>query len=237
MAWTLVTGGAKRLGEQLCYALAQQGRSVVVHYHQSQREAQAVVKQCEQWGVQAAAIKGDFSTVESTVLFARQYAAQFPNTENLINNVGNYLMKSTLQTSVQEWIGLFQTNLHTPFILVKELLPSLSRLKGNVINIGMSGLDCHRAFSYASAYNMTKAGLLMLTRSLAQELAPEGVRVNMISPGYLDNSVDLPDSQALPMHRPAECWEICRVANFLLHPDSAYLTGQNIEIAGGVGLS
>lgn len=237
MAWTLVTGGAKHLGASICLGLAEKGYPVVVHYRTSEQEASVVVEKCRQLGVDAAMIQGDFSSLESTLEFIKHYQEQFAETSHLINNVGNYLIKSALKTDEQEWIELFQTNLHTPFILIKNLISSIARHQGNIINIGCSGVNAIHANTYSTAYQATKLGLWMLTRSLAKELAVQGVRVNMISPGHLDSSIDLPkDLSRLPMHRPGYGWEIARVVAFLLDPASAYITGQNIEVAGGVGL-
>ncbi|WP_068470369.1 SDR family oxidoreductase [Candidatus Protochlamydia phocaeensis] len=238
MAWVLITGGAKRLGAELCYGLAEKGYSIAVHYNTSQLEALAVAEKCRLLGVQAGTIQGDFSTVESTIEFAERYVRLYPHTQALVNNVGNYLIKSALETEAEEWTGLFQSNLHAPFILSKALAPSLVRHCGQIINIGMSGIDKQGAHVYSAAYMITKGALLMLTRSLALELAPHGVRVNMVSPGYLDIAVDLPeDCSKLPMRRAGQCREISRVVSFLLDPASQYITGQNIEVAGGVGLS
>ena len=83
---------------------------------------------------------------------------------------------------------------------------------------------------------MTKQGLWMLTVSLAQELAPFGVRVNMVSPGYLDIAVDLPSANQLPMQRPGYSFEVARVISFLIDPKSQYITGQNVEVSGGFSL-
>lgn len=236
MTWTLITGGAKGLGASLCYTLAALKMPVAVHYNTSSAEALKVVEKCRALGGEAEAIQGDFSTPESTLDFAYRYQRQFADTKNLINNVGNYLVKSALQTEMGEWISLFQTNLHTPFILTKHLLPSLIRLEGHIINIGISGLETRQARTYSTAYTLAKECLLSLTRALAFELAPKGVKVNMISPGYLDISVQQPEPHRLPMGRTASCQEVGRVLTFLLDPASAYLTGQNIEVAGGVGL-
>ena len=94
-----------------------------------------------------------------------------------------------------------------------------------------------RADVYSTAYTMTKASLLLLTKSLALELAPDQVRVNMISPGYLEDSVDLPmDLSKIPMQRPAKSEEVADVIAFLLSDKAYYLTGQNIEVAGGTRL-
>lgn len=237
MAWTLVTGGAKRLGAEISLSLAKAGYDVVIHYHRSQAEAQALRLECQQLGVKCEIIQGDFSSVESTLDFTRRYIKQFPDTQHLINNVGNYLIKSALNTTVDEWTALFQTNLTTPFILIRQFVPSLIRLQGAIINIGTSGIIFPRANTDSTAYSLTKGALWTLTRSLAKELALHQVRVNMVSPGYLDIAVDLPENpESLPMKRPATCAEVGRVITFLLDRDSSYITGQNIEVAGGVGL-
>lgn len=235
---TLVTGGAKRLGAELCLSLAKKGHSLVVHYNQSYTEALEVVSHCQVFGVQAAAIQGDFSTTSNTKEFIGRYLKQFPDTNILINNVGDYLMGSALQTSVEDWMRLFQVNLHAPLILSQALAPTLIQHRGHIINIGVSGLMRHATNIYATAYMLSKESLWGLTRVLARELAPDGVKVNMVSPGMLDISIDLVQFiPQLPMQRPASCSEVCRVVNFLLDPASDYITGQNIEIAGGFGLS
>lgn len=232
--WTLVTGGARRLGAAICLALAEKGRSIVVHYHQSEEDANEIVEKCLAMGVQAESIQGDFSTLPQLEDFIHRYLERFPETTTLINNVGNYLIRSASKTTIEEWMSLFQVNLNTPFLLSKALIPSLIRHQGQIINIGVSGLNRHSANTYATAYYLTKGALWGLTLSLARELAPDQVKVNMISPGQLDISID---THQIPMKRPGYCWEVCRMVNFLLEPQSQYITGQNIEVAGGLGLA
>lgn len=237
MAWTLVTGGAKRLGACLARALAESGNDVVIQYRHSIKEAEEVAEQCSNYGVRSAVLQGDFSDPEKTEDFISRYLREFPDTKNIINNVGNYLIRSALQTAAEEWTELFQINLHAPFALIRSLSPSLINRKGNIINFGISGIHSGHTGTHAAAYRITKQSLWALTRSLAAEMAGHGVRVNMISPGYLDNAVDLPPASKLPMGRPAYCEEIARVVTFLLDEKSNYITGQNIEVAGGVGLT
>lgn len=237
MSWTLVTGGAKHLGADLCYTLAQAGYNVVVHYNKSKTDAEKVAKKCQSFGVQAEIIQGDFSNQESLHTFIKNYLERFEQTQNFISNVGNFLIKSSLQTEINEWEELFQINLHAPFAIIKALSPSIIHHQGQIITIGVAGLTGHRANTYSTAYYLTKQSLYGLTKSLAKELAPQEVRVNMISPGFLAHSVDLADEiKKIPMKRPAKNEEICRVLTFLLDPKSSYITGQNIEIAGGFGL-
>lgn len=230
--WALVAGGAKHLGANLCLSLAEKGYSVAIHYNTSKQEALALSLQCKKIGVDSLCIQGDFSSVETTNDFCARYSAKELETTLFIYNVGNYLTKSALHTSTVEWTSLFQTNLHAPFILSSSLSASLIKNKGQILYIGTPGLNRHRANTYATAYTLTKQGLLSLTLSLAKELAPHKVRVNMVSPGVLTLSQDSPP---IPMQRRATCGEVCRVALFLIDPASEYITGQNIEVAGGLG--
>lgn len=237
MTWTLVTGGAKRLGAEICYTLAHKKQDIIVHYRNSRTEALQVVKSCCDLGVQADCIQGDFSTFESTEAFLNELQMNFKGIRNLINNVGNYPVESAVETPSEAWNELFQVNLHAPFACIQALLPQIKKAQGNIINIGVSGITMMRAAPSATAYRATKMGLLMLTKSLGRELAPYGVRVNMVSPGQLKESIDVPqDLSQIPMHRLGNFKEVARVVAFLMDPESEYITGQNIEVAGGLGL-
>lgn len=238
MSWTLITGSAQRLGAQLCYALAEKGYDIVVHYNKSEKEALQVVQDCRKLGVQSECIQGDFSTLDSTQDFVDRYLVRFSDTSNLIHNVGNYLVEPLLETSISDWYALFQTNLHAPWLLTRALASSLKRNKGNVIHIGTSGLHSTHANVSSMAYHLSKLSLWGLTLGMARELASDLVRVNMVSPGILDISVVQPVSpeESIPLKRMGKMEEVARVVAFLLDPKSAYITGQNIEVAGGVGL-
>jgi NAD(P)-dependent dehydrogenase (short-subunit alcohol dehydrogenase family) len=236
-AWTLVTGGAKRLGAAISLALAAKGHSVAVHYRQSQKEALSVAEACRKLGVRAEIIQGDFTSTESTQAFVRAYLKQFKETKNLINNVGNFFIGSATATTQEQWLDLFQNNLNAPFLLITALIPSIKKYQGSIINLGVAGIQQIHPDTYSTAYSCAKTGLWMLTKSLAKELAPSHVRVNMVSPGYLDISVDLPkDLKTLPMGRAAASQEVADVIAFLLDPSASYITGQNIEVSGGIRL-
>ncbi len=237
MNWTLVTGGAKNLGAEICRTLAAQGHSIVVQYRYSESEAQAVAQSCRDLGVEAEIIQGDFSSIETTVLFIVNYLARFRETKYLVNNVGNYFIGTALQTPLLKWGELFQNNVHVPFALIQALAPSIKKNQGSIVNIGVAGLAHGRADIYTTGYSCAKEALCLLTKSLAKELAPAHVTVNMVSPGYLESSVDLPkDVSALPMQRPGSLTETAQLVAYLLSPAASYITGQNIETAGGLRL-
>jgi len=237
MAWTLVTGGAKRLGAEICRMLAQKGHNILVHYRTSGCEARQVQKQCRHFGVEAACVQGDFSTIESVRTFAKELNASYPRIEVLVNNVGSFFVGSALETPQDKWLEIFQLNLHAPVALTKVLVPSLKAEQGSIINIGVAGVQSIRADVHYTCYRMAKMSLLMLTKSLAKELASSQVRVNMVSPGELTLSCTLSQNGvALPMKRAGTPEEVAKAVAFLLEKDSRYMTGQNIEVAGGVAL-
>jgi NAD(P)-dependent dehydrogenase (short-subunit alcohol dehydrogenase family) len=237
MSWALVTGGAKGLGREICLGLAAHGYDVVVHYRFSQVEAEQVVAHCREHKIAAEMIQGDFSKPALLNDFIQRYQRYFPHTRCLINNVGNYLIAPATKTSQGSWEELFQINLHAPFALINALLPSLKNERGCIVNIGTAGVEYRYANVRSMAYGVTKSALWTLTRGLAAELAPEHVRVNMVSPGHMENSVDKPgDLSTLPMRRLGTLAEVVRVVLFLLADSSDYITGQNIDVAGGLRL-
>lgn len=214
MSRVLVTGGAVRLGAQICRSLAQKGWNVVVHYRSSECEAKDLVKELCSYGIEAEALYGDFGTVEGVRAFVHAYQARFKETYGLVNNIGSYAIASALNTSPEQMQELFQTNLQVPLMLVQGLLPALKVHKGRVVNLGMTGSQVVAANTHATAYNMVKLALAMLTKSLAKECLSDQVTVNMVSPGYLENAVDLP--ACFPMGRPAQLEEVSRVVSFFL---------------------
>lgn len=237
MAWTLVTGAAKGLGAEISRQLARRKHNVILHYNKSRKEVELVAQSCRQNGVDVALMQGDFATEESTLHFCDELLDQFETTQFLVNNVGNFLVKPAPETTLSDWHALFQNNLYAPIALINALTPSLIRHKGAIVNIGVAGLNNQWSDVYSTAYHAAKTALWTATRAYAKDFLSKGVRVNMISPGYLENAVDLPhDPSALPLGRPAKLAEAAHWVVELLGPDGAYITGQNIEVAGGVRL-
>lgn len=230
MKWTLITGGAIRLGAEIARELSKAGHNIVIHYNRNREAAQKLAKELKG----AEIIQGDFCSRAGVEDFLGRYTF---DTEFLIHNVGNYLIDKPLHTPIKEWEDLFQTNLFAPVQITQKLAPDIIKNRGRIITIGVTGINAVRADTYATAYTQTKASLLGYTKGLAKELADKGVTVNMVSPGRLENAVDLPeDPKSDPMGRPGKLNEITRVIKFLLEPDSAYITGQNIEVAGALRL-
>ncbi len=226
----LVTGGGQGFGAEICRQLATAGHDVVVHYRNSADPAAQVAQECQKLGVKAEVIQGDFHSIEP---FIDAYRARFSQTKGLVNNVGNYLIAPPSKTEVSEWRALFETNFFAPLSLSQALLPMLKEAKGTIVNIGTCGLSTQRPLMQASAYAATKSCLLFYTRCLAKELASSHVRVNMVSPGILETSVD---SDQIPMERKATLQEAASAVVFFFADSSRYITGQNLDVAGGYAL-
>jgi len=221
--WTLVTGAAKRVGADIARELASAGHKIIVHYKTSEDLAKKLVQEL---GSDSQMIQGDFTTPEST----QEFIGKLPSDIHyLVNNVGNYDTSSALESPLEMWRDLYQTNFFAPLALIQALAPSLKAL----VNLGNAGLNHKNIGSYASPYLHTKYSLYCLTISLAKELAEQKVRVNMVSPGVLENSVDKKDRR-VPFGRWGTNDEIARAVRFLLEEE--YITGQNLEVAGGYKL-
>lgn len=237
MSLALVTGAAKGLGRELSISLGKRGYPLLLHYNKSEEEVFALQSELLAYGVKSERIAGDFSTLEGIDDFLNRLSAMELKVKYLVNNVGLYARKSLLQTSKSEWLSLFNANLHLPFLLCQTLAPLISEEKGAIANVGVAGLRSRASTNYDSAYTITKEALYYMTKMLAKELVKSGVTVNMISPGYLPNSVDKPrDPDLLPMGRCVAFSEVADLLLYLFSEQGKSITGQNIEVAGGVAL-
>lgn len=227
--WTLVTGGNSPLGAVICMTLAAQGHNLAIHYRNHRARAEDIAEECRRVGGRAAIIRGDFSSPDLLQEFIHEYRTHFDRTGVLINNAAVYEAAGWNSTPYDSWSYMFQVNFHTPMTLIQTLQP-----KSAIVNIGVAGLGRYAANTYNGPFALTKEALWLATRGLAKELAPSEVRVNMVSPGHLENSIDLHAFAAkLPMCRPGKLQEVADVVAFLLSDESQYITGQNIEVAGG----
>ena len=233
----VVTGGARRLGRHLCTTLAARGYDVVILYRSSEEAARALAQQIAATGRGARARAVDVG-VEPQVADAFTEIARIEGrVDLLVNNVGNYNPQDITHLNPEVWDATLATNLSGAYYCCFHAL-TLMRAEGNIINIGMAGLEGIRANVRGADYYVSKTGLLSLTRSLAVAYAGRNIRVNMVSPGQLDNSVDLPPPDQIgltvPLGRAGELHDVAQAVEYLL--DARYVTGANIDVAGGYRL-
>ncbi len=231
----LVTGSAKRLGKALALRLAGAGYFTWVHYLSSKSEAEAVLALIHSKGGRGALVQADVAVADEVRALVEKIRMQSGRLDVLVNNVGIYRTGSLLEYSIEDFAATLQTNLVAAFHLSQSCLPLFPKAGGSIVNIGYAGIESQVASVHNTAYLISKNGLLVLTKSLAQALGPRAIRVNMVSPGILDNSVELPQhpKDHIPLERLGKCEDICDAVDFLVGERAGYVTGVNLDVAGG----
>jgi pteridine reductase len=236
----LVTGGAKRLGAAIGRRLHAAGASIVVHYHQSRPAADALVAELEAARPGSAlAVRADLHDVERLPTLVDAALGRFGRLDVLVNNASTFYPTPVGAVTPAQFDDLVGTNLRAPLFLSQAAAPALREARGLVLNM----VDIHgrRPLRAHPVYSAAKAGLIMLTLSLARELGPE-VRVNAIAPGPVlwperDLDAALKDEivAKTALKRSGSPEDIARTAYFLV-AEAPYVTGQVIAVDGGRSL-
>lgn len=227
----LVTGAARRLGAHLARRLARRGFHVLVHHRASVDGAEATVRAIADAGGSARAVAADLGDRGSIAAMFEDIRAREGRLDLLVNNVGNYEPRPLREVTPEAWDALIQVNLNGTWACCWHAERLMSR--GQIITLGYAGVDALVGNAAATPYQVSKTGLLVLTKSMAQAWAPR-IRANMVSPGQLENSVDLPDPASLPSGRAGTLDDVWGAVDYLL--DADYVTGVNIDVAGGYHL-
>lgn len=233
----MVTGGARRLGRHLCERLVHRGYHVVCVYRASAGEAAGLVRDLAEAGHSARAVRADISRLADVERLFRDVDDTEGRIDLLINNVGNYNPQDVTRLDPAVWDDTIAANLSGAYYCCYHALQRLPD-GGQIISIGMAGLEGIRANRRGADYYVSKTGLLVMSRALAAGYADRGIRVNMVSPGQLDNSIDLPPpdeiGREVPMGRAGTMRDISQAVEYLL--DASYVTGANIDVSGGYRL-
>ena len=233
----LVTGAATGIGRATALMLAQAGAHVVVNHLRQAEAAQAVVQAIEAAGGQATAIEADVSVAGDV----ERLVAQAGEVHILVNNAGIIQEKPFLDTTEADWDRMLGIDLKSVFLTSRAVLPGMvARGSGVIVNLA-SDLGILGRENYAP-YCAAKAGVIGLTRSLAREFAPHGIRVNAIAPGPVNTAMVslqhmsaewMEKELAIPQHRVAEPEEIAATALFLASDLSRFYCGQVLGPNGG----
>jgi 3-oxoacyl-[acyl-carrier protein] reductase len=217
--------------------LAADGISLAIHCHHAIEPALSLAANLRQSGVDAAVFRADLSDELQAWMMIHEVADRFGRLDILINNAGVYAARDLSELGSHAWTEGFDTTATAAFFTTRAALPLL-RLSGcgRVVNIGDSSCDRPTARDLALSYHIGKTGVLMLTRSLATAEAPHGITVNMVSPGYLDNSVELPHPSLIPAQRHGTFADIHHAIRHLITPEAGYLSGSNLVVSGGWNL-
>jgi len=233
-----ITGGARRIGMAVAKYLHSSGYNIIITYNKSSREANILSKTLNDIRQDSfAAINANFSSKKTCEAAYKKAIKVFGRIDVLINNASKFYPTKINDVDEKSWSDIIDTNLKIPLLLSREFYPELKKRKGSIINI----IDIHidPPLKDHIIYNVSKAGLLALTKSLAKDLAPH-IRVNGVSPGAIMwPETDMGNSSKkkeilsrIALRRTGEPDDIAKAILFLIQ-SANYVTGQNIDIDGG----
>jgi 3-oxoacyl-[acyl-carrier protein] reductase len=225
------------LGRALVRFLARDGFDVVVHYHRSARAAAESAADAETLGAQTLCVGADLSREEEALTMAEQVRERFGVLDVLLNNAGVYQETRGLELTAAQWMEGLNTTVTQTFFTTRSLLSLLrAGTLRRVINLGDSSCDRPGARDLAWSYHIGKTGVWMLTRSFSVSEAPHGIAVNMVSPGFLDNSLGALSPQEVPAGRLGTFEDVYAAVRFLALEAPVYITGSNLMVGGGWNL-
>jgi 3-oxoacyl-[acyl-carrier protein] reductase len=238
----LITGGAKGIGRGIGLDLAAQKCKIAFCYRTSEAEAQKTSAAITERGGQALAIRCDVSDPIAAKDLVSQVEKQWGRIDVLINGAGPYHRINLFEETVEGWREMFDGNLHPIFYLAQAVAPGMKTRKfGRIINFSMANADQMIAQPDVTAHYIAKAGVLILTRTLAKLLAPHGITVNAISPGFIDSGSAPPEELAgmtkrIPAGFIGTVDDTVAAVRYLLSSEARYVNGANIQISGAWGV-
>ena len=241
MKYALVTGGSRGLGRAVCLKLAAQGWPVVINYQSNAEAAEETKRLIEEQGGQAELLRFDVSKKEEVEAALDQWEAshEADYIAVLVNNAGIRRDNVMFMMSDDEWHNVLDTSLNGFFYITRRLLKHMMprRRGGRIVN--MASLSGLKGMAGQTNYSAAKAALIGATKALAQEVAPRGVTVNAVAPGFIETDMtrDLPQEELkklIPVGRFGRPEEVAATVAFLVSEDAAYITGEVISVNGGL---
>ena len=237
----LITGATRGIGRAIALLFAQHGANVAFTYHSSSAAAEEIIKEMESFGVQAKAFASDAASFESSHEVVKQVVEVFGHIDILVNNAGITKDGLMMRMSEQQWDDVINTNLKSAFNFIHAVIPVMVKQRGGSI-INMSSVVGVSGNAGQCNYSASKAGLIGLTKSIAKEMGPRGIRANAIAPGFIETdmtnklSQEVRDTwaQQIPLRRGGTPDDVAKVALFLASDLSDYVSGQVINCCGGM---
>jgi 3-oxoacyl-[acyl-carrier protein] reductase len=237
----LVTGSSRGIGAEVAVQAAAEGAIVAVHYHRSADAADRVVERAWEAGGRAEPFRADVADGDQAEGLVREVLERFGRLDGLVNNAGLTQVGPFLAISPGEWEAIIRTDLTAAFRTCRAALPALVGQGGGVI-VNVASRLGQMGVAETAAYSAAKAGLIGLTRALAREFGPHGIRVNAVAPGVVatEMTTDLVDSEEgrrrlrdMALGRFGRADEVARTVIFLLSDASSLYTGQTLNPNAG----
>ena len=239
--YALITGATRGIGKQIAITLAKQGYNIALNYRKENEELENTKKEIEEIGVQVLAVKGDVANFEECENFVKQIIERFGQIDVLVNNAGITKDMLLMRMKKEDFEQVIDTNLVGTFNVTKNVVPYMMKARsGRIINIssvvGISGN------AGQTNYSASKAGIIGFTKSLAKEIASRNIFVNAVAPGFIETNMTdvLKDdvkqeiAKNIPLKRMGTAQDVANVVKFLASDDSSYITGQVINVDGGM---
>ena len=241
MAVALITGGTRGIGKAIAIKLSKSGYDIAINYRKENDELNKFKNEIEENGVKCALVKGDVSKFEECEVFVKETVEKLGSIDVLINNAGITKDMLLMRMKKDDFCSVIDTKLVGTFNVTKNVIGYMMKARhGNIVNIssvvGISGN------SGQTNYSASKAGIIGFTKSLAKEVASRNIRVNSVAPGFIETDMtnvlkdDIKDeiSKNIPLKRMGKAEDVANVVNFLVSDESSYITGQVINVDGGM---
>jgi NAD(P)-dependent dehydrogenase (short-subunit alcohol dehydrogenase family) len=240
----LVTGGSRGIGRQIAIALAQSGADIVVNFRDAEVEAAEVAAAAKRFGRRALAVRADVTDAKAVERLLDEAETSVGPIELLVNNAGVVKRTPFLEISREEWDWILETNLHAAFVVGQAVARRMVRngVKGRIINVAST--SSRIAGPQLAHYCVSKAGVTMLTKQMALELAEHGIQMNEVNPGLIETDLTRAYLQnptrrqsrlsRIPLQRIGNPQDVAGAVLFLASKDASLMTGASIYVDGGV---